>query len=255
MDRTRDHLALELIRFHDRQVSGGQVIAAQGRRLHPGNGEVLMRIRFRGAVGQGTDERNHLDDDGLIVMQKDRQRARETDFAAEFLADFPHDGRRRILTGFDLAAGKLPFQRQVLVRRTLGEQQAARSFDQGTDNGNGSGGGHARVLNKELDRAATFLGAVCLWGMNTSLRIFLIVVLALLALKFLPVILIGAFVGLLLAAGLGALGLTLVALLLAVGIALALALSPIWIPVLIVMGLISLFKKLGEKPAPPVMAA
>jgi hypothetical protein len=91
--------------------------------------------------------------------------------------------------------------------------------------------------------------------MNTSLRIFLIVVLALLALKFLPVILIGAFVGLLLAAGLGALGLTLVALLLAVGIALALALSPIWIPVLIVMGLISLFKKLGEKPAPPVMAA
>jgi hypothetical protein len=90
--------------------------------------------------------------------------------------------------------------------------------------------------------------------MNTFLKIFLIVVLALLALKFLPVILIGAFVGLLLAAILGAFGLTLVALLLAVGIALALALSPIWIPVLIVMGLISLFKKMGNKPAPPIMA-
>jgi len=90
--------------------------------------------------------------------------------------------------------------------------------------------------------------------MNTFLKIFLIVVLSLLALKFLPVILIGAFVGLLLAALLGGVGLTLVALLLAVGIALALALSPIWIPVLIVMGLISLFKKLGDKPAPPVMA-
>jgi hypothetical protein len=91
--------------------------------------------------------------------------------------------------------------------------------------------------------------------MNTFLKIFVIVVLALLALKFLPVILIGAFIGLLLAAILGAFGLSLVALLLAVGIALALALSPIWIPVLIVMGLISLFKKMGDRPAPPVMTA
>ncbi len=91
--------------------------------------------------------------------------------------------------------------------------------------------------------------------MNTFLKISLIVVLALLALKFLPVILVGAFVGLLLAVILGAFGLSLVALLLAVGIVLALVLSPIWIPVLIVMGLISLFRKLGERPAPPVMAA
>ena len=90
--------------------------------------------------------------------------------------------------------------------------------------------------------------------MNTFLKIFLIVVLSLLALKFLPVIFVGAIVGLLLAAVLGALGLGLVALLLVVGIALALALSPIWIPVLIVMGVISLFKKLGSHPAPPVMA-
>jgi len=90
--------------------------------------------------------------------------------------------------------------------------------------------------------------------MNTFLKIFLIVVLSLLALKFLPVIFVGACVGLILAAILGAFGLSLVALLLVVGIALALALSPIWIPVLIVMGLISLFRKLGSKPAPPVMA-
>ena len=91
--------------------------------------------------------------------------------------------------------------------------------------------------------------------MNTFLKILLIVVLSLLALKFLPVILIGAFVGLVLAAILGAFGLTLVALLLAVGIALAMALSPIWIPVLIVMGLISLFKKMGSSKAPPPVMA
>jgi len=93
--------------------------------------------------------------------------------------------------------------------------------------------------------------------MNTFLKILLVVALSILALKFLPVIFVGAFVGLILAAILGALGLSLVALLLVVGIALALALSPIWIPVLIVMGAISLFKKLGSRPAaaPPVATA
>lgn len=45
------------------------------------------------------------------------------------------------------------------------------------------------------------------------------------------------------------------ALLLAVGIMLALALSPIWIPVLLVMGVISLFKKQGDQPASPVVVA
>ncbi|HVZ66073.1 MAG TPA: hypothetical protein VG936_16015 [Lacunisphaera sp.] len=91
--------------------------------------------------------------------------------------------------------------------------------------------------------------------MNTFLKILLIVVACLLALKFLPVILVGAFVGIILAGILGAFGLTLVALLLIVGIAVALALSPIWIPVLIVMGLISLYKKIGAKPAATVVAA
>ena len=91
--------------------------------------------------------------------------------------------------------------------------------------------------------------------MKTFFKIFLIVVLALLAIKFIPVVFVGAFVGLILAAILGAVGLSLVAALLAVGIALALALSPIWIPVLIVMGVISLFKKMDTPAQPPVVAA
>ena len=106
---------------------------------------------------------------------------------------------------------------------------------------------------------ATFPVVPCFLGMNNFLKIFLIVVLTVLALKFLPVILVGALVGLLIAAILAAVGLSLVAALLAVGIALAMALSPIWIPVLIVMGLVSLFKKLGDKPVaptiPPVLTA
>ena len=216
---------------------------------------MFVRVRFGRGCNQLADERDHLNDDGLIVVQKGRQRPRDADVATELLADFTDDGRGGILAGLDLAAGKFPFERQVFVGRALGKKQAAVPLDDGADDGNGSRVGHARLLNKELARAATFLGRLCFGGMNTFLKIFVIVVLALLALKFLPVILIGAFIGLLLAAILGAFGLSLVALLLAVGIALALALSPIWIPVLIVMGLISLFKKMGDRPAPPVMAA
>jgi len=91
--------------------------------------------------------------------------------------------------------------------------------------------------------------------MKTFLKVFLIVVLSLLAIKFVPFMFLGAMVGLLIAALLGMLGLGLVAALLAVAIALALALSPIWIPILIVMGVISLFKKLNDRPAPPVIPA
>jgi hypothetical protein len=91
--------------------------------------------------------------------------------------------------------------------------------------------------------------------MKTFFKILLIVVLTLLVIKFIPFVMIGAMVGLFLAAILGGVGLTLVAALLVVGILLALALAPIWIPVLIVMGAISLFKKLSSRAAPPVMAA
>lgn len=95
--------------------------------------------------------------------------------------------------------------------------------------------------------------------MKTFLKITLIVVLALLALKFLPVVLVCSLAGLLLAALLGAVGVSLLAGLLAallvVALGLAFVLSPIWISVLLVMGAISLFKRLGDKPAaPPVVA-
>jgi F0F1-type ATP synthase assembly protein I len=91
--------------------------------------------------------------------------------------------------------------------------------------------------------------------MKTFLKVSLIVVLSLLAIKFVPFVFLGAMIGLLIAALLGVLGLSLIAALLAVAVGLALALAPIWIPVLIVMGAISLFKKLNERSAPPVIAA
>ncbi|MES1194469.1 MAG: hypothetical protein ABUL65_01155, partial [Opitutus sp.] len=55
------------------------------------------------------------------------------------------------------------------------------------------------------------------------------------------------------AAVLGAVGISLLAVLLAVLIAFVVALSPIWIPVLVVLGLVSLFRKNGSATQPPVV--
>ena len=90
--------------------------------------------------------------------------------------------------------------------------------------------------------------------MKTGLKIFLVLIAALLVLKLLPVILVmGGFslaglvvVGGLLVAALGVLvllGVSVSAAVLAVALAVAVALSPIWVPVLAVIGLIFLLKK------------
>ena len=90
--------------------------------------------------------------------------------------------------------------------------------------------------------------------MKTGFKIFLVLIAALLVLKLLPVILVmGGFslaglvvVGGLLVAALGVLvmlGVSVSAVVLAVALAVAVALSPIWVPVLAVIGLIFLLKK------------
>lgn len=78
--------------------------------------------------------------------------------------------------------------------------------------------------------------------MNTFLKILLAAVLLVIAIKLSPVLFLAALVGLLAAAVLGSIGLSLVAALLAVLLALAAALSPIWITVLVIVGLVRLFR-------------
>ena len=91
--------------------------------------------------------------------------------------------------------------------------------------------------------------------MKTFLKVLLIAALLIVAIKLSPVIFIGALLGVIAAALLGAVGISLVAALLAVLLAFTLALSPIWIPILVVMGLVSLFRK-NSNPAPvPVVTA
>jgi hypothetical protein len=90
--------------------------------------------------------------------------------------------------------------------------------------------------------------------MKTGLKIFLVLIAALLVLKLMPVILVmGGFslaglvvVGGLLVAALGVLvllGVSVSVAALAVALVVAVALSPIWVPVLAVIGLIFLLKK------------
>jgi hypothetical protein len=76
--------------------------------------------------------------------------------------------------------------------------------------------------------------------MKTFLKVLLIAALLIVAIKLSPVIFLGAAVGLIAAAVLGSIGLSLLAALVAVLLAFAVALSPIWIPVLCIVGLVKL---------------
>lgn len=78
--------------------------------------------------------------------------------------------------------------------------------------------------------------------MKTFLKILLVAALLVIAIKLSPLLFVGAIVGLIAAAVLGSIGLSLVAAFVAVMLALAVALSPIWIPVLGIIGLVKLFR-------------
>jgi len=79
--------------------------------------------------------------------------------------------------------------------------------------------------------------------MKTFLKVILIAALLIVAIKLSPVLFVAAIGGLLAAAILGVVGLSLLAVLVSVLIAFAVALSPIWIPVLIIVGLVKLFRR------------
>jgi hypothetical protein len=85
--------------------------------------------------------------------------------------------------------------------------------------------------------------------MNKFLKILLLVVAAVVAVKLLPLTLaLGFLLGLLLV-GLLVLGLSLVGVVFVAAIALGAISAPLWIPLLVVVGLIALIKKLSAKPA------
>jgi hypothetical protein len=83
--------------------------------------------------------------------------------------------------------------------------------------------------------------------MKTFLKVLLLVLVAVVAIKLLPMTIgLGFVLGLLLV-GVLALGLSLVAGLAGLGILLGAVLSPIWVPVLLIVGLIALVKRLTRR--------
>ncbi len=112
----------------------------------------------------------------------------------------------------------------------------------------GLGGVGARSLQLFAGRRG------CFSTMKTFLKILLAAALLLIAIKLSPILFIGALIGLVVAGVLGVVGLSLVVALLAVVIAFAVALSPIWVPVLVIVGLVALFKR-NERNTPPPVAA
>jgi hypothetical protein len=78
--------------------------------------------------------------------------------------------------------------------------------------------------------------------MKTFLKVLVIAAVLVIAIKLSPLLFLGAIVGLIAAAVLGSIGLSLVAAFIAVALALVVALAPIWLPVLCVIGLVKLFR-------------
>jgi hypothetical protein len=85
--------------------------------------------------------------------------------------------------------------------------------------------------------------------MNPFLKVVLVLLAALVAIKLLPLTML--FFGLLCAAiaTMAALGLSAVAVLLAIGLTLALLLSPLWVPVLAIVGIVALVRAGTRKTA------
>ena len=76
-------------------------------------------------------------------MREGWQRPDHRDRATEFLPDLADNGSGGILAWLDLAAGKFPFERHQLVRRSLGDENAPVPLDDGADDRNGSRGSQA----------------------------------------------------------------------------------------------------------------
>jgi len=91
--------------------------------------------------------------------------------------------------------------------------------------------------------------------MKTFLQILLGAVLLVVAIKISPILFVAALVGLIAAAVLGAVGLSLLVAFIAVAIAFALALAPIWVPVLCIIGLVSLYRRHNQTPPAPTPTA
>lgn len=177
---------------------------------------------------------------------------RDAHLAAELFADFPDNRAGGIFPGLNFSPRKLPLEGQMFVGGALRNKDALLVLNDCADDGNRR---RHRLLNKEQRERATFLMLQGSFAMKTAFKIILVVAILLVAIKLSPIVFVLALGGLLVAAVLGALGLSLLAAFTILVFALAAALSPIWIPVLAIVGLVALFKKLNAPSTTPKLVA
>ncbi len=189
-------------------------------------------------------EGNHLDRDRAVVVGEPRQAAANRDGAAELLPDFAHERVLRRFARFHLAAGKLPFEPKVLVRGTLGEEDTALLVaNNRTDNRDGTDRIQPGRAGRSVRFVATFPQRRGSGGMKAFLKIVLLVIAAVIAVKLLPLTLAaGCVLGLVLV-GVAVVGVSVIAVVLGALLLIALVSSPIWLPILALAGLIALFKR------------
>jgi len=256
------------------KVGGGKIERRELSQRDPTDGDVFVRMGRGAAGGEPGDEGDHRDHNGAVVVVETRERAEDFNGDAELLADFAGEGSLGGFPGFDLAAGKLPLEREVLVRGALRDEHAAGTvLNDGADDRDGevSHGATESTERPEAPRLSAmqlkFCGATFRTGrgfmdMKTFLKVLLIALLAVAVIKLFPIFLIpvalagvALLIGsLLLAGGAGLavlIALGLVVALLAVALALAAVLAPIWLPLLAILGLIALGKRAGRPAATP----
>jgi hypothetical protein len=122
--RNRDHWNVGRSQIKARDLGG----------CHPFDCNMLVGVWVGRARRQRAHKGNHFNDHGAVVVEKAGQGLPDRDFAAEFLANFTNDGGGGIFPGLDLAAGKFPFERQVFVHRTLGEEDQSLVLNQSANN-------------------------------------------------------------------------------------------------------------------------
>ncbi len=123
----------------DGKVRGGEVEREEVGRPHPTEREVFMRVRGGAGGSEAADKREQFDPQVAVVVEDGREGADDGGVAAEFLAEFAAQGGFRGLAGFDFAAGEFPLEREVFVRRALGDEDGAGGvFDDGTGDRKGS---------------------------------------------------------------------------------------------------------------------
>lgn len=123
----------------NRQIRRRKIVVAKFAHQRPLNGHVLVRAWLGTARGNRAQKGDQLDLATLVTMRHRRQSLAHLDSAAEFLLDFPHQSRRRFLTGLDFASRKLPLQREMLSGRPLGEEDPPVTNDDCADDRDGLG--------------------------------------------------------------------------------------------------------------------